>query len=68
MLVGQLLRKLQPTEELLLCGISEPQSASIRGCHFLKVFLDTAKLLRRACTMGINSSIEFLYARSEQPQ
>ena len=35
--------------------------ASIGGCHFLKIFLDTAKLLCRAWTMGIKSSIEFWY-------
>ena len=38
----------------------------IGGCRFVKIFLDTAKLLRRAWTMGIKSSIEFWYARSEE--
>ena len=48
--------------------MSHSQSASIGGCHLLKIFRDTAKLLHRAWTLGIKSSIEFWYAWSEKTQ
>ena len=38
----------------------------IGGCHFVKIFLDTAKLLRTAWTMGIKSSIEFWYKHDQK--